>query len=398
MSYITGDAKTLKELNKKAIFEFVRSYEYISQPELSQLTGLTPATILSILDELKQEQLIIELEPGFRPDGIARTGRPAKYFSINSDGGCVLGISVYKESCSFSVINYAAEQKYTTQLVLPKDTKPLSGLTAITNEIINLREKHDFSHVSLAVPGIIDMHTDIIIHGESFLVGLPICQYINEQCDIPVSLVHNTLALTKYEYIYGESNDTKNLIYILVDEGIGAGMILNGKLFSGSQGIAGEIGNNYVNISGRQKLLNQVSSNKAIKHKIFDKTQGNRHPCYQSVLCPEELSIQQIVKAYELGDEVTVQVVNEAAGYLGKFLANLALTLNPDVMVVAGRITETPDFFSTMINSVQSDQSDAIKAVTRHLRIRQSKNLEQTSAIAAGVHALAQLGVSPELV
>lgn len=104
------------------------------------------------------------------------------------------------------------------------------------------------------------------------------------------------------------------------------------------------------------------------------------------------------MKAYELGDEVTVQVVNEAAGYLGKFLANLALTLNPDVMVVAGRITETPDFFSTMINSVQSDQSDAIKAVTRHLRIRQSKNLEQTSAIAAGVHALAQLGVSPELV
>ena len=393
MSYITGDATTLKELNKAAIFELVRSHQHVSQPELSKLTGLTPATILSILDELKDAQLIIEREPGFRPDGIVRAGRPPRYFSINSDGGAVLGISVDKEFCNFSVINFAAQEELRDQLRLPKDTKPMTALTAISHKINELKSAYPLSHIGLVVPGIIDQQTQIVIHGETFLVGLPICQYIEEQCGIPVSLIHNTLALTKYEYVYGESRDTHNLLYILVDEGIGAGMILNGTLYSGAQGVAGEIGNNVINLSGKKKLLNEVSSNKAIRQKTFEKMRGQKH----AVSSPEELSIEQIKERYQLGDEPIIKIVNEAAGYLGKFLVNMALTLNPEVIVIGGRITETPGFINTLTNSIHSDPSSASKAVTKHLRIRQSKSIERTSAIAAGVHALAQLGVSPNL-
>ena len=398
MPYITGDAKTMKELNKKAILELVRRSKQISQPELSRLTGLTPATILTILEELKEKKLIIEHEPRYRPDGIVRTGRPARYFSINGDGGCVLGISIYKNLCKLSVIDYAAQQRFSSELIFPNETKPISALSAVVEEIEKLKESYDFSHIGIAVPGIIDQKTKIITHGETFLVGLPICQFIQEQCGLPTSLIHNTLALTTYEYIYEESNDTKNLIYIIINEGIGAGMVFDGKLFSGSQGIAVEIGHNFINGGGKQRILNDVSSNKAIKQRIFDRLQQesiNIH--YKDITSPEDLSIQLIKECYNMGDELTIHVVNEAAGYLGKAVVNLALTLNPDVVVLAGKITEADGFTETVINSIQADPSEAVKAVTSHMRIRQSQNIEETSALAAGVHALTQIGIVPDL-
>lgn len=399
MQYITGDAKTMKELNKKAILELVRRNKQISQPELSRLTGLTPATILAILEELKEKKLIIEHEQGYRPDGIARTGRPPRYFSINGDGGCVLGISIYKKLCKFSVIDYAAQQRFSSELMIPNETKPISALSSIVEEIEKLNNSFGFSHIGIAVPGIIDQKTNIITHGETFLVGLPICQFIEEQCGLTASLIHNTLALTTYEYIYEESNDTKNLIYVIIDEGIGAGMVFDGKLFSGSQGIAGEIGHNFINVSGKQKILNDVSSNKAMKQKIFERLQQEESTCkhYKGITSPDDLSIQLIKDCYNLGDELTIHVVNEAAGYLGRAVVNLALTLNPDVVVLAGKITEASGFTDTVINSIHSDPSEAVKAVTSHMRIRQSQNIDETSALAAGVHALTQIGIVPDL-
>jgi predicted NBD/HSP70 family sugar kinase len=398
---ITGSTETIKKLNKKAVLELVRKNGPISQPEINEKTDLTPATILNLLEELKNKKFIKEHKNNFKPDGIKKTGRPPKYFSLNKEGGQVLGIGFYKDHCDFVITNYGNEIIHYKEAKLNLKDKPMIWLNNIVKEIENIYKQFNFEHIGISLPGIIDEKSGIIIFSKTMqkLVGIPIAQYINEHLEVPISVVHNTIAKTKAEYWFGKNSLRDNMIYILIEEGVGAGMIFNGQIYCGENGYAGELGHTKINFDGRtNNTLNDYISNSSIVDRVYNKVQnGYKSNYFNKNMSKDDYTMEEILKSVKAGEDEITEVIKEGAGYLGKILSNKVLFLNPSLILIEGIICQMPGFIDIVKNSFLKEDSRTLEEISRNLDIRKASYSKQSRAIAGAVHALCKIGLLPEI-
>ncbi len=384
----TGDTADIKKMNRKALLEIVRYHGPISQPKIYNMTNITPTTILSLLEELKSDNLIFQHDTSYRPDGITKSGRPPKYFSLNKNGKFVLGISVSNNIWEYTVVNLANEicLSKTCKVEINDPIKQIEDCKKVIKEVL---KEFDIDHIGISVPGVVDEEKGMIIDGNSVLRGLPLKYLINREIKIPVVVVHNTLALSVCEFLIGEHALTDNVLYIYISEGVGAGMIFNGKAYSGADNYAGELGSTIINPgSNKSVTLNSFISNKAVVNFMknnFDVDEDKLDIDYALKMLPKDQALKNFVR--------------RGAGYLGKVLFNLTLLLNPNIIVISGKICYYNDFINVVKNSLNSTESELKSTVTKNLRITESsfKNKENSEALAGAVYALSELDVLPDI-
>lgn len=410
----TGDTGDIKKMNLRAVFEIVRYHGPVSQPEIKEMTNLTATTILTLLEELKKDNLIFEHEYSYRPDGINKKGRPPKYFSLKKNGRYVLGLSLKDNYWGLTVLNLANEVCLYKKLDFI-GTNPLVNIKNVTREINNIAAEFQISYIGIAMAGVIDQEKGMIIDGNSDFVGLPLKYLIQRETGIPTAAIHNTAALAIAEYLIGENALTSNLLFIHIEGGVGAGMVFNGFVYDGANKHAGELGNILVNIGENgDRNLNDYVSNKAFirfarNNLSAIKSELEANDAEESdILSYEVDNITQennltnidmniVFKLLENESKLMMDFVHRGAGYLGQVLVNLSLLLNPEVIIISGKIVNYPEFMQVVKRSFYSADISLLDVVTENMTICCSSFDENTESTAGAVYSFYKMGLLPEV-
>lgn len=280
----------------------------MSRADLARRTGLTPATVSSLVTELGQSGLVREAaSPRQRP----RVGKPPTMLRIKPDARNVITIDLSQEGTITSTI---VDMEGSVQGRFSEDSTGLQGAEAL-NLIKTLatrtaaEAKSPLAGVGISAPG----HTTrggVVLHCTRFdWHDLNLMGEIRSVLDLPVYIINDANAVALGEY-GREGDHSTHLAVVTIGCGVGAGFVLNGELILGAEGGAGEIG-----------------------HLVIDPA-GPACPCGSTGCLETLVSVPALRKALAAGDPEIVRLT--AANHLGIALAAIVSVLNVDRIIISG--------------------------------------------------------------
>jgi glucokinase len=243
-----------------------------------------------------------------------------------------------------------------------KPTLADEGTDAVVNRILytidNLRSRTNLgpsslSCIAIAAAGAIDSVRGIVTDSPN-LPGwhdIPLKDLMEKATGIRTLVMNDASAAALGEYTFGAGRGVHNLIYLTVSTGIGGGIIVNGKLYNGASGSAGEIGHTTIDINGPYcscgniGCLEMLASGKAVAREaqrvISQGTKTSILEFAEGEL--QNVTAQTVAAAAQKGDAVAKAIVAKAANYLGVGIVNLVNIFNPDMIVVGGGMAKMGD-------------------------------------------------------
>jgi len=202
--------------------------------------------------------------------------------------------------------------------------------------------------VGVTAPGPVDFDEGIL-HQPPNLPGwdaVPLGRLLRERLDMPVFLENDANAAAYGEWRYGAGMGLRHMIYLTVSTGIGGGLILNGGLYRGADGAAGELGHMTVDDTGPPHncgmvgCLEVMASGTAIARMAHEAVAAGRSLALARLAATEaELTAAQVDEAAEAGDPAALEILARAAHYLGVGLASYINIFNPEAIVIGGGVT-----------------------------------------------------------
>lgn len=391
----TANQQLVKESNLSLMFNFIKKHESISRAELANITKLSPTTVSSLTEELLRDGFILETGSG----NSTTSGRKPIMLEINSHGGYIVSIEmvpnmlkcfVYDLNCrevggsSFNISNYSRVGELianTIQTVL---------------EECQLKEDKLLG-ICIGVPGLIDMENKRVI--SSTVIPLDedndFFNFVkNKFKDVPVMLGNESCFYAYAEKKFGTGRDVKNLIFIDINVGIGAGIILNGEIYTGSFGLAGEIGHMTIEMNGskckcgNRGCLEMYASIPAISQKIIFGMMSGQKTIIQKFIGSDysKINADIIRLGLDNNDELVLQVIEETAQKLANGVNNIMNFFNPQVIVIGGEIVKLGEVFLNKIKLYLNDI--ALKPNIGKVEVQYSINYGNASTLGGAAYVL----------
>jgi predicted NBD/HSP70 family sugar kinase len=310
----TADQHLIKRINRSMLLRLVRAQPGLSRSQIASASGLTKSTVSLLARELIEEGWLAE-NSNASSGGL---GRPSTPLHINEGALCLMGVEVAVHCVRVAAVSLMGEVLWSAEEALesplPEDVcRQTAWLVAQAHTELAVRGVR-LAGVGVGLPGACDDATGVVRFAPNlgwrnvdFL--LQITRALGE-AGLPTTPVHvqneaDTGALGEYEFAQSASDDT--LIFIACGAGVGAGIVLNDHLFTGAQGMAGEIGHAILQIGG------------------------------PLCLCGRQGCAETFIGAKALAQELrTYGHLRRAAQFLGVLVQNLWMAFNPDVFVLGG--------------------------------------------------------------
>ncbi|MGQ0764205.1 MAG: ROK family protein [Gemmatimonadota bacterium] len=203
--------------------------------------------------------------------------------------------------------------------------------------------------VGIGAPGPLDRERGIVITTPNLgWSNFPLRSVIEERVGLRSTLDNDANCATLGEWWLGAARGANNVVGMTIGTGIGGGLILNGRLYHGASDVAGEIGHTTIDMTGRRckcgnyGCLEAYASGPSIAERAREALAGDDSSRLHELVGGnlEKLTAATVYEAAKLGDEIALEVVRETARFLGTGLANLLNLFNPDVVVIAGGVTQ----------------------------------------------------------
>ncbi len=346
--------KSSVELNKlrqkRTIVGLLHKDGYSSAPELSKRLKISLPNCLSILNDL--------IDSGFVKNfgiGESSGGRKPNLYGLSNDKCYVIACDVARFSASMAILN--CENKFLTPIIQIEthidDSQFVEKLYDAADGLIREHQIPEEKILGLGVdmPGLIDSKTGInyTIKDETFQnVG----DLLAKRFKKPVYIDNDARMHAYGEYCFGAAKGYKNAIIIHWSWGLGLGIFVDGKLYSGNNGFAGEfshipiVENGDLCICGKRGCLETIASSNTILKRI---KQGINEGEISSVVNnfydnPESVTPEDIIAAARLGDEFSISILNEIGIGMGRGLSYIIQLLNPEVIVLSGPISKANQY------------------------------------------------------
>ena len=249
---------------------------------------------------------------------------------------------------------------------IKKKTKAREGVEVIFSQIskvidglVENIDKDEITSIGAGVPGIIDSENGIIV----FSPNIPWNNYnlkneIETKYGISCYIGNDVNVGVMGEWKYGSGIGYKNIVGIFVGTGIGGGLVLDGKMFEGKIGAAGEIG--HINViedgpvcgCGARGCLEAVASKTAMQNEIIAQLKRGRESLLKDMISQtgEIIKSEQIKQAFEANDELAVSIIESSARHIGRAAASIINILNPEIIIFGGGVIESmEDVFLPLI-------------------------------------------------
>ncbi|PDV98383.1 ROK family protein [Candidatus Chloroploca asiatica] len=324
-----------KEHNSRLLLRTIYEYGAISRADLARLTQLTRATVSDAVGELLERGLLEEVG-----HGTVGIGRTPILLSVVADARQVAAISVTNERVVGALVNLRGELRASVTLDVPlcDGDAILETIYAVADQLRRAAE-YPLLGIGINTPGLIDVERGTVVRAVDFgWVDLPLRTLVQERCQLPVYLANDSHSLALAEYMFGQAQGTPDLIVVKVGNGIGAGIVLGDRLYTGEGNGAGEIGHLVVAEDGplckcgNRGCLETVASSAAILR------QARELRLTQASALSAEPTLEELAHLAQAGDPLARAVIAEAGRYLGIALASLVSVLNIRRVLITGQV------------------------------------------------------------
>lgn len=213
-------------------------------------------------------------------------------------------------------------------------------------------ERSDFLGVGIGSPGPLDRERGVVIVSPNLgWRDFPLRDEVGSRVNLPASLDNDANCATLGEWWCGAARGGRNVVGLTIGTGIGGGLIFDGKLYHGSSDAAGEIGHTTIDPTGRRcrcgnyGCLEAYASGPAIAERAREVLDVDGDSILYDLVNGDvsRITAATVFEASKRGDRVALEVVRDTAHFLGVGISNLINILNPDIVVVAGGVTQAGD-------------------------------------------------------
>jgi glucokinase-like ROK family protein len=393
-SFWTLPTQNVKNLNRHAIVDLIRfTPGGISRVELARHMGLTRAAVTSIVNDLSKAGLVREVESHYP------AGRRPIVLEVNPSRGYVIGVDMGATHVTVILADFAAQ-------VIAEVEEPLD-ISAGAEECLNRVDKivrslifanglklSDISAVGIGVPGPIDIDAGMVIE-PPIMPGwdqFPIRDYLKKLWGCEISLGNDAELGAVGEWAYGAGRGERNLAYIKMGTGIGAGLLLEGQIYHGATGSAGEIGhitiedNGPICTCGNRGCLEAIAGGWAIAREAVTAAKTNRRSQLALITPVESITARDVITAARNGDLTSQKIMIDAGAHLGTAIASLVNLFNPSMVVIGGGVAQMGDLLIDPVRKTVAERS--LHMVSRSVRITSALLGRRSSAMGAVVQAL----------
>jgi glucokinase-like ROK family protein len=335
--------------NRQLVLQTLYDQPLTSRANLARLTRLTRTTVSELVGELIAEGLIEEIG-----QGPSIGGKPPTMLNVADNSRQIISVDLASNEFKGAVVNLRGQISH--QECLPVDNRDGDAALDLVYRLIDTLLRHTDAPVlgiGIGSPGLIDPQNGVIRYSVNLdWRDLPLARIIEDRYHLPVRVANNSQAAAMAEITFGSNRSEKNLIVLKVGRGIAAGIVINGKSYFGDGFGAGEIGHfvyekdGEICRCGHRGCLETIASSEAILQKARRIMQANPgsllHKFAQN---PENLTLQDVVKAYQAGDQDMLLIIDEVANALGTVLANLVCAININTIIIAGMLTDLGEGF-----------------------------------------------------
>lgn len=357
MDKTKGNPHLMKKINKSNILSLIYHQGTISRADISRYTKLNKATVSSLVGELKFEGFVIE--SGI---GTSSGGRRPLLLKFNQHAGSIIGIELGVNFIYIILTDLCAnvlwEEKVKTDSLTQQDI--LNILLSLISKAMNHAPKTKYGIIGLGigVPGIVNVNKGQILYAPN-LNWEDICLTLLIKSKFPKILtkIDNEANLAALgEKWFGAGKNYHNLTYISSGIGVGAGIIINGQLHYGADGVSGEVGHTTIEINGikcscgNYGCWEMYASEKAVKRRLIEENYAN-----QFSLSPEEIghiTMDELCNLAKQNEPSVIQVLNEVGYYLGIGIANTIKYYNPEAIIIGNEISKVKKWLRRPIDQV----------------------------------------------
>lgn len=385
----------VKKTNKHAILDLIRfTPGGISRVEISRHMALSRAAVTTIVNGLIASHIVREAE-----SLSVSNGQPPVQLEINPTFGQVAGLDFGTSHLSIIIADLAAHILDEIEVELDITRGPETCFAEANRLLherlikVNLR-LHNILAIGVGVPGPIVTEAGLAL-SPLHMPGwdrYPIRDTLEKRWGCPVSLNNDAELGALGEWAAGAGRGEGNLFYIKAGNCIGAGLLLDGQIYHGVTGLAGEIGHLIIDEKGplcscgNQGCLEVLASGRAIAIQAQNTVRHGKCTQLVEIQPVENISAREVASAACRGDLLAQHILTQAGTYIGIALADLINLFNPGMIVIGGGVAQAGDLLLEPMR--QAMQKRSLSASGRVVRIAAALLGRRSSAMGAVVQAL----------
>ncbi|MDR3189357.1 MAG: ROK family protein [Prevotellaceae bacterium] len=342
---------------KNDILRHLYYQRQLTIPQLRNHINYTIPTLGKVVEELVQRQMLL-----ITGKAASNGGRCAYTYALNPNFAYCVVVCVERFTMRISIANLYNEFITPITAVKIGITTPnemLKILQRSVRAIINSSKinRRQIMGISIAIPGLTDKKSGIN-YNYFGNVNRPVAEIFSKMFPYPVLVQHDMDAITIAEQTMGAGKGVDNFLYLyLGGTGIGMGMVLNGKLYMGVDGMAGEIGhipivdNNKLCHCGKKGCPETEISEAAIVSKILENIRGGASTALNDLVASGSyLTLQHILQALHAGDRFTINLFAQMSEHLSRIITIMLHLFNPEMIILGGELTAAGQY---LLNPLQ---------------------------------------------
>ncbi len=319
--------------------------------ELSKTLDLSVPTVTKMIDEMCQQGILNEF-------GKMETneGRHPHLYGLNPEAAYFVGVDIKNSGVNLGLINFNGdllEDHINAPYHFDNSLEGLHALCRVINDFVDhcQVERDKIANVNVNVSGRVNPES-----GYSYswfnLGEQPLTVTMSQLTGLHVTIDNDTRAMTYGEYLRGNNQAKRDILFVNVSWGLGLGIIIDGKVYTGKSGFAGEFGhtpvfdNEVICHCGKKGCLETEASGSAIHRKLQARIAAGENSILAEAMArdPQSVTLETIIDAVGREDMLCIELVEEVGSILGKQVAGLINLLNPELVIVGGLLSMTGDY------------------------------------------------------
>ena len=380
-----------KDLKLK-ILNIIRNKGPVTKGMLADELGINITTITHLVNILFNSCQIL-IESG---EDASTGGRKPKLYQINKELGYVVGVDIGGENIRVIVTDFLGN----VISGLKDKTNSESNGEKIINKILNMIEtlsikskipKEKILGIGMSISGIIDTKSGYSIFCPNIegFKDFPVKKIIEEKTKVQVFIDDSVRCMAIAEKRYGIAKSYNNFIFISLGKGIGIGVYIDGKIYRGSMGLAGELGHITVSENGpicncgNRGCLEAIASSDGIIRRAREGMEKGIITSISSIINGNfgNLFVKTIAKAAEEGDKFAYYIINRTGEYVGIAIAAALNLFGSDLIVLGGGVSECGDILLSAIK--RTVKTRALDVISRKVAIIKTQLDDNIAALGA---------------
>jgi N-acetylglucosamine repressor len=325
-------SNTIRDINRQIVLNYVRELGPISRADIARETALQRSTISLIVDELRVVGLVEEVS------GESTGGRPPSLLSLRAADAVAIGVDLGTVKTVMASGDLAGRVLEQEEFPTDHDVqKSLKRIVQCAQRLIG-KNRGTIEGIGISLPGVVDPESGNLYVPHFNWRNEPIAETLTRATSLPVSIDNDANAAALAELWFGrpEIRKVRDFILVLVEEGVGTGIVFDGQVYRGEGGTAGEFGHMTIGTGapvscavGSRECWEAFASERAAlaRYQKLSRSNGNQDINFAGLM---DLALR--------GERNARAALKETARYLGIGIANLIQGLAPEAVIVGGPI------------------------------------------------------------